>query len=600
VDKNKNNFYCFFIYGLVILASFFILGKICLAEPVLKITNVQYTGGPGKTEEDFIEITNTTDKEIKLDGYRLVKKASTGTKTSIKSFGSKDIIPAKEIYLWANTSKSSVISEDNGIAIILGNTDSGIIIDSINWEEDDDSEEEEKPNYSGIKINEIYPAPDTKNGEEEFVEIINSSGKEIDFSDWVIKDSKGTKGKISKHEKNGNFYVFYGSFSLNNDSNGDTVFLHDKNGNLVDSQKYSSTKSAHSFSFDGSSWRWTSLSTPGGENSFDKILSGKIILPKKIYKNTYAYFDVLADDDAKKFTWNFGDDHKSYLKKTKHKYEKTGKYKGSLKITGDGEDKVYEFEVKVEKYNAPKIRIKSISPNPKGSDTKNEWIEIKNESKDKINLKNWSIATGKEKLVNHPIREDFKIKKGKTKKLTKKICAFTLGNEKTKIELRDPSGKVVQKIKYDRKKDKIAEDEIYEKNKNNKWVWNAGNVETPNLGFSTTEINKIATPSLPQEETNFNISASEIQTNLGKYSLSSDWQKRQKNRQKLAYSSHNINLPEKLLDQNKRVLGAENLRFQENFYTFTKPENKKHWALNFSENIWTKTNSFLNYLILKI
>ncbi|PIP28021.1 MAG: hypothetical protein COX29_03440 [Candidatus Moranbacteria bacterium CG23_combo_of_CG06-09_8_20_14_all_35_22] len=612
--KNKNKKYYYLLYGLVILASFFIWEKICLAEPVLKITNIQFESETS-VDDDFIEITNTTENKINLNEYKLVKKTSSGTQTSIVSFGDEDSISSGKTYLWASSKnnnfpseikaniwRKATISETNGIAIIFENKDKDVIIDCINWGEDES--EEEIKDYSGIMISEIYPAPNTKVGEEEFVEIINSTGEEIDFSDYTIKDSKGAKGKISKKEKIGKFIVFYGSFSLNNDSKGDTVFLYDKKDNLIASQKYANGKSAHSFSFDGSSWRWTSSPTPGGENFFDKILSGKLILPKHVYKNTYAYFNVKTDGSAKKFTWNFGDGHKSYKKETKHKYKKTGKFKASLKIRGNGEDKIYEFEVKVEKYDAPKIRIKRIMPNPKGLD-KNEWIEIENKSKKKVNLEGWSIATGKDKLINHPIRKDFRIKKGKTKKLTKEICAFTLGNEKTKIELRDPSGKVVQKIKYDRKKDKIAEDEIYEKNDEG-WNW----VETP----SNIE-NKIKDPLLPlgegaqradegtsatTEENIFIIPNSEIQASLGRYTTSPDWQKKQKNRQKMALSSHDIILSEKLIPQNSRVLGAQSLNLHENFYTFTPPIHNKHWAIIFWENSSSNINYFLNYLLLKI
>ncbi|MDO9231194.1 MAG: lamin tail domain-containing protein [bacterium] len=473
---------------------------------------------------------------------------------------------------------------------------------------------EETEDYSKIKINEIYPAPNTKIGEEEFVEIIDESEEEIDFSNWIIKDSKGAKGKISKTKKDGGFVVFYGSFSLNNDSNGDTVFLYDKKDALITSQKYSAGKTAYSYSFDGSAWRWTSFATPGKENSFDKILSGKIILSEKIYPKIYAYFDVKTDRDAQKFTWNFGDGHKSYLKSTKHKYEKTGEYSASLKITGNGEDALYDFVVKVEKYSAPKISIVNLSPNPKGSDTKKEWIEIKNESKKKVNLKGWSIATGWKKLINHPIREKFEIKPGKTKKLLRDICAFTLVNTKDKIELRDPSGKTVQKIKYDHGKKSVSEDGTYSKI-NGSWEW----IETQNdteLKQNNTEA--IENPLLPlgegarradegasatTEEDILIIPDSEIQANLGKYTTSPDWQKKQKDRLILAYSKHTITFTENLLSQNTRVLGVMT-GFKpvstENYYSFTTPSNQKHWATSFFDSIWLKLNFSINYILLKI
>jgi len=456
-----------------------------------------------------------------------------------------------------------------------------------------------------VKINEIYPAPNTKNGEEEFIEIVNQSEKPIDFSTWTIKDSKGAKGKISKKEEIGNFIVFYGSFSLNNDSNGDTVFLYDENNNLIASQKYANGKLAYSYSFSGSAWRWTSLSTPGAENSFDKILFGKITLSKKIYRNTYVYFDVAVGKDVKKFVWDFGDGHKSYLKKTKHKYEKDGKYSASLKITGDGEDRIYNFSVKVEKYKAPKIRIVSFSPNPKGSDTKNEWIEIKNESQKKINLKGWSIATGEKKMINHPIRKNFEIKAGKTKRLLRNICAFTLVNTKDKIELRDPSGKIAQKIKYDHGKKSISEDKIYSKI-DKEWKW----VETQN-----DTKNEIEHPLPSLKETNqktneenatitkefiLNIPDSEIQTSIGKYTLSPPWQKKKDIQQKLVLLNSKLQNPQTILANQPKVLGTQKISLVENYYFFINPSKQKHWAIELLENSWNKINFSLNYFRLKI
>jgi hypothetical protein len=610
-------YYLTILFGLVFITSFFVWKKTSASEPALKITAIQFSGGTGKADEDFIEITNTTDEKIAMDDYRLVKKTSSGKQTSIKSFGNSDSIPAEGKFLWAcskngfaesigaDVATSTTISESNGIAIILGDTDSGTIIDSVNWgeskPEEEEEEEEEEKDYSSISINEIYPAPSTKIGEEEFVEILNLSEEKFDFSNWIIKDSKGAKEKISKIEKEGRFIVFYGSFSLNNDSKGDEVFLYDGNNNLIDSQKYSSGKSQYSYSFDGSEWRWTSLATPGEENIFDKILSGKIIRDDKIYKNTHTYFDVKTDKDAKKFTWDFGDGHKSYLKSTKHKYVETGKFQASLKITGNGEDALHTFEVKVEKYDAPKVRIISLSPNPKGSDTKNEWVEIKNESKKKINLKGWSLATGWKNLVNHPIREDFEIKAGKTKKLLRDICAFTLVNTKDKIELRSPDGKAVQKIKYDHGEKSIAEDELYSKVDDN-WIW----IKPQNIE------NKSEDPLLPlgegarradegtSAEEELTIPNSEIQDSLGKYTLSPTWQKRRKDRQLLAYSSHAITLPEKFLSQNPQVLGAKTAKTEGEFYVFTWDHTQKHWFLTFLDSNWTKLNYSINKLLLKI
>src|SRR3989344_5723011 len=69
----------------------------------LVISQVQTTGGAGKTTNDFIEIHNPTGSDIDLMGMRLVKRTETGTSdTSIKSWTESAIVPAGGYYLWAN------------------------------------------------------------------------------------------------------------------------------------------------------------------------------------------------------------------------------------------------------------------------------------------------------------------------------------------------------------------------------------------------------------------------------------------------------------------------------------------------------------------
>ncbi len=107
------------------------------------ISEIQTSGGPGATTNDFIEIYNPTGTPFNLNGHRLVKRTATGiSDTSIKSWTSDAFIPAHGFYLWANSSYASVspdaatsqsIAANNGIAIRLGPEDTGTIIDSVAW-----------------------------------------------------------------------------------------------------------------------------------------------------------------------------------------------------------------------------------------------------------------------------------------------------------------------------------------------------------------------------------------------------------------------------------------------------------------------------------
>ncbi|MFA5961388.1 MAG: lamin tail domain-containing protein [Parcubacteria group bacterium] len=610
-----------FLFLSVLIAIVFCFWKNSSADETLKITAIQYSGGTGKTDEDFIEITNNSTADIDLNGYRLVKRSATASKdTNIKSWTSAVIVPAGQKHLWANSqdgfaekikansSTTETISEGNQIAIRLGKVDEGTIINSINWKENDEEEnpddEPEEENYSGkLKINEIFPAPKTKNEGKEFVEIINTSDEKIDLAGMRIEDEKNHK--VNFPEKTIaplELFILEGNFELNNTSS-DTAFLIAKDNtkeNPIDAVSYEKPKYDYAYAFDGIAWQWTKLYTPGTENKFEKLLSGKIKKDSKIYANVYANFEVKADSAAQKFTWNFGDGHKSYLKKTRHKYKKTGTYEASLKITGDGRENLLNFTVKVEKFGKTKVQIISLSPNPQGKDSVGEWLEILNGTKKKVNLKNWSIATGWEKLYNHPIAKDFILKAGETKMLTRKFSAFSLGNKQAKIELRYPDGKVADKLKYDHKNKSISEDELYQKT-GKSWQWilspkdtePARNATHSVAGGERTNYTKNKPVAIaPEVKIEEPLKADFDLSDLGKSTKNPSWHKKQENQITLLFAGSNIS-PVKLLAQNQgQVLGISTIKLVPNI------SHKEATALNFFDQLWKKINAKLNEFIL--
>lgn len=131
---------------LTLSVGFYFFRNICHAESHLIINEIQITGGAGKTAHDFIELYNPTGHPISLKGYRLVKRTKTGTAdTTIKSWTSDAIVQKNDYYLWANSadgfaeslgadvSTAQTISNDNAIALRHGPEDTGEIIDSVAW-----------------------------------------------------------------------------------------------------------------------------------------------------------------------------------------------------------------------------------------------------------------------------------------------------------------------------------------------------------------------------------------------------------------------------------------------------------------------------------
>jgi hypothetical protein len=325
-----------------------------------------------------------------------------------------------------------------------------------------------------IRINELLPKP--IDGEKEFVELYNFSDEEMNLVDWKLKDKGGNICDLEGIKIKSNEYLaIKESDECNialNDSGGDEMYLYNpKDENPISSVKYSeNAKENYSYSFDGAKWKWTSSITPNAENQFDEPIETKIKKDKTVYRNTYAEFEVSTNKKSAKVTWDFGDGHKSYKEKTRHKYEKAGKYRVTAKISGGSEDKIEEFTIKVEKFPEKAVKIIGLVPNPKGKDTTTENIIVWNKSKKKVNLKDWSVATGWKNLYNHPISKDFILKPGEKKILSRNFSNFALNNKKTKVELRYPDGKIASKTKYDKKTETVKEGEVYEKT-GTEWAW---------------------------------------------------------------------------------------------------------------------------------
>lgn len=113
------------------------------AEGVLYISQVQVTGGEGKTAEDFVELYNPGTEPFNLNGYRLVKRTANGTSDStLKSWDEDVFVRSKGFYVWANSNFTSIvanaqtsatIADDNGVGLRFGEEDTGALIDSLAW-----------------------------------------------------------------------------------------------------------------------------------------------------------------------------------------------------------------------------------------------------------------------------------------------------------------------------------------------------------------------------------------------------------------------------------------------------------------------------------
>ena len=452
---------------------------------------------PKSGEDEFIELYNPTNEIVPLKNWILKDASKTGKFTfkqqvvQPKSF----LVIYKEDFKFAlnnsggetvsliapnNKTISSVFYTDTKRGLSLNRAKSWYFAESSPGKKNNENPKTKV--YPQLLLSEVLPNPIGYENTDEFVEVYNPNNFDVDLKYWTIKDASKT-GEYTFNTnlfiKANSYFTIYRSdfkFALNNGD--ESVSLIAPNDKITSTVTYTGAKEGVSYNYNqiDKNWRWSKHLTPNKPNIFNNLpIITKFDIDKKVYKDVYAEFSAKAKDadgEKLKVRWDFGDGHKSYLWKTRHKYQKTGIYQASLRTQDGSEEVIKNFEVIVKKYPKYDITITKILPNPTGKDTGNEYIVLKNESKKNINLKDWSVATGtsKKTLVNHPITKKLIIKKGKTKIINKKYASITLPNKTGTIELRRPNKSVSDKLTYGDKNVSIPENAIYEKI-NKKWKW---------------------------------------------------------------------------------------------------------------------------------
>lgn len=100
------------------------------------------------------------------------------------------------------------------------------------------------PVYAAITFSEIYPCP--KTGDREWIEVYSSEENDVDLSNYIIQDLAGnrisTSGIVIKPD---NYIAIYSSNILNN--SGDTLYLKNGDGDVVDNVIYQTIDSEKSY-----------------------------------------------------------------------------------------------------------------------------------------------------------------------------------------------------------------------------------------------------------------------------------------------------------------------------------------------------------------
>lgn len=474
--------------------------------PAIVISAVAITGGAGKSSDDFVELSNTEGDCLDISGWQIRKKSSSGSESSVAVLPKDTFISPHDTYVWAdskgawagsaNHTTSATLAADNSVALYTKSGSEGKLIDSVSWGkgepfdehaqafDDNPGADEALTRDTGGNWEKDFHKPDPRIGSactpkaaelppllpipvhlseifanpkgdehQEFIELFNQSDSTFDLSGYIIKDASQTGHYIFPEDTRLSARSFLlltrdtFKFALNN--SGEVVSLLDPYARELEKVSLGKTKESVSLSQTGSGWRGTSP-TPGAPNEDSSLPSAKEKVPKIGYLDTPVSFTAEPKKKSKKlkYVWDFGDGHKSYLPETTHTYAKKGKYVVLLTVSDQKNDSVEHFNIEIESFPKYDAEIVRLAPNPAGRDTENEWLDIKNNEKKPLDLYGWSIATGTQEPVNHPIRTHLKIAAGATLKLTHADALFSLPNREAVIELRLPNHKTIQSIRY--------------------------------------------------------------------------------------------------------------------------------------------------------
>jgi DNA/RNA endonuclease YhcR with UshA esterase domain len=280
---------------------------------------------PAEGKNEFVELTNITDKDIDISGWKLDDIPNSGSAIQTLS----GIIPAKGFLL---------LEDGNGLSIILNNDSDSVILsdpnNTIQSQVDYSMKDSQKgssymlidnnwiwntipspnapniapiiipptptplvipaptpikpllPKYSigSIILSEIYPYP--LEGVE-FIELNNTTDKDIDITDWKLSDlaKSYTLSGIIPAKGYRVWNQDETKISLNN--TGETITLIDNYNQIQSTTSYTKAKKGLSYIPLLQNWGWTNTLTPSAPNIFTEAMDD-------ISKN-YQFIDSIED-----------------------------------------------------------------------------------------------------------------------------------------------------------------------------------------------------------------------------------------------------------------------------------------------------------------
>jgi len=379
--------------------------------------NLTKNGLTGTTEQ--LIVTNNNQKIIdavcwvnskpaksEITDFEYLFNQSAWKNNDITSCINSDGISKDQLIQRKNPIIDTNSKDDWEIKIVNSETIQNINNNSDEEEKKDDDKDQETNPISKIKIcdgeviiSEFLPNPLGKDSNQEWIEIMNSSGANCSLYGWQVDDREGgskkytiTSSEIIPSGK----YLLLPSWKtgLNLNNSEDSVRIFNYDGELTDSIAYEDAPENETYALnkETDNFTWTIKPTPLTENLFPKIPE---LRPKP-------------------------------------KKKEESETKPSSKVTNGT--------------LSDQLHITEVFPNPKGQDSEHEWIEIFNASDSEIKLGNWKLNTTN-KTYNF---KNIILKRQSYLILSDKELGFSLKNTDEKLTLNDFNNKEISTVTYEK------------------------------------------------------------------------------------------------------------------------------------------------------
>lgn len=347
-----------------------------------------------------------------------------------------------------------------------------------------------------VLIYEIFPNPKGVDTEKEFIEIKNVSSTSLDLTGWKIGDNSKTRYIVpSMTITPGSSYVFFRKetkISLNN-SGSDSVRLFTASGALADSVIYEGAVGEdESFARQAEGgFLWTTNITPGEENIFVRRNSAPEI--SMMFPDTGTVGETMIldasdttdqDQDVLMFSWFINNEKIGDGELAHYTFSEPGKYTVSVAVN-DGVNDIVREQKKImisvpdtslllsgAGQFAKTIRVTEIFPDPEGSDTEDEFVELYNEGEYEVDISGWYIDDAEGGSRAFRIVEGTVIGPHQYMIFERIVTRIALNNTEDRVRLLFPDKTLAEEIILT----EVVEGAAYTKQES-AWVWSG--VSTP-------------------------------------------------------------------------------------------------------------------------